>query len=238
MHIHVGTSGYSYPEWKGSFYPAKFPTKQMLSYYAARLGTVEINNTFYQPPTVELLANWAEQVPTGFRFVLKAPQLITHRRRLVNVAEPWTQLLTVAHTLGARLGPILVQLPPNLKCDLPRLHAFLDLVPATVRVVMEFRHASWFTDAVFAGLRERRVGLCWADVDEELVVPQAATTNWGYLRLRRRDYPPAVLQTWVECIYRQAWDECFVFFKHEDAGTGPMLATHLRALLAQRPQAA
>ena len=232
MTFYVGTSGYSYPAWKGSFYPPKTTAKQMLGYYAGRFRTVEINNTFYRPPTADTLAGWAAQVPADFRFVLKAPQLITHIKRLKGVDEPVASFLETAGTLGGRLGPLLFQLPPNFKKDLPRLTAFLDLLPAGCRAAMEFRHASWFDDEVFGLLRGRRVGFCVADAEDELDVPFVATADWGYLRLRRPGYDDAALKKWAERLTAQKWKECFVFFKHEDAGTGPRFAARLLELLA------
>jgi uncharacterized protein YecE (DUF72 family) len=232
----VGTSGYSYPEWKGSFYPAKFPAKQMLGFYARHFRTVEINNTFYRPPTEQLLATWAAQVPADFRFVLKAPQEVTHVKRFASAGEMVTSLVEVAATLGERLGALLFQLPPHFKKDVPLLRDFLALIPNATRVTFEFRHASWFTDDVFALLRERAAALCVADADDELEVPFVSTADWGYLRLRRPDYDGRALASWADRIRAQGWRESFVFFKHEDAGTGPRLASRLAELLAGASQ--
>jgi uncharacterized protein YecE (DUF72 family) len=226
MRVLTGTSGFSYKEWKGSFYPEDLPADAMLRYYAQRLPAVEINNTFYRMPKAELLAGWAEQVPDGFRFVLKASQRITHFKRLKDVSEEVGYFLRIAATLGDRLGPILFQLPPNLKKDLPRLSEFLDILPAATRAAVEFRHASWFDDEVFAALRARGAALCVAE-DEELATPPVATAGWGYLRLRRPDYGEAELQAWEDRLRAQAWEEAYVFFKHEDAGTGPRLAAQM-----------
>lgn len=231
MNVFVGTSGYSYPEWKGTFYPAKMPPKQMLGFYGTHFRTVEINNTFYRPPTVQLLETWAAQVPPGFRFVLKAPQEITHVKRLKGAEAQVAALCETAAVLGARLGPVLFQLPPNFGVDVPRLTAFLARLPAGCRAAFEFRHPSWFCDEVFALLRARRAGLCLADADDELDVPFVPTADWGYLRLRRADYDDATLQTWAARVRAQNWGEAFVFFKHEDAGTGPRFATRLIELL-------
>ena len=232
MNFYVGTSGFSYPEWKGSFYPAKLPAKEMLGFYAARFRTVEINNTFYRPPAASALRVWAEQVPAEFRFVLKAPQQITHVRRLADVGELVASLLEVAGTLKERLGPLLFQLPPNFKKDVPRLRAFLALLTPGCRAALEFRHASWFDEEVFGLLREHRAALCVADAEDDLEVPFVATADWGYLRLRRPDYDDAALAAWAARMRAQAWRDCFVFFKHEDTGTGPQMASCLLDALA------
>ena len=232
MNVYVGTSGYSYPEWKGSFYPAKMPAKQMLGFYAARFRTVEINNTFYRPPTAAVLEAWAAQVPAEFRFVLKAPQEITHVRRLADVGESVVSLIGAAGTLGERLGPVLFQLPPNFKKDVPRLRAFLASLTPGCRAAVEFRHPSWFDDEVFGLLRDHRAGLCVADAADDLEVPFVATADWGYLRLRRPDYDDAALTAWAARVRAQAWRDCFVFFKHEDAGKGPQMASRLLDILA------
>ncbi len=234
MRVLTGTSGFSYKEWKGSFYPEDLPAEEMLRFYAGRLPAVEINNTFYRMPKAELLASWAEQVPDGFRFVLKASQRITHFKRLKDVSEEVGYFLRVAATLGDRLGPILFQLPPNLKKDLPRLSEFLDLLPAATRAALEFRHASWFEDDVFEALRRRGAALCVAE-DEDLAAPLVSTAGWGYLRLRRPDYGEAEVQAWADRVRAQAWDEAYVFFKHEDAGTGPRLAAQMLSRLAPAP---
>lgn len=232
MNFYVGTSGYSYPEWKGSFYPAKTPPKAMLGYYAARFRVVEINNTFYRAPTAQLLEGWAAQVPADFRFVLKAPQAITHVARLVGCAAAVASLFAAANVLGGRLGPVLFQLPPNARKDAPLLKAFLGQLPPGAPVAFEFRHASWFADDVFATLKERGAGLCVAEADDELEVPLVPTAEWGYVRLRRADYTDAALAGWAERLRAQNWTACYVFFKHEDAGTGPRFAARLLELLA------
>jgi uncharacterized protein YecE (DUF72 family) len=236
MNFYVGTSGYSYPEWKGTFYPAKTQAKQMLGFYAAHFRTVEINNTFYRAPTEQLLAAWAAQVPSGFRLVLKAPQEITHVKRLVGAGELVSSLFATAGTLKQKLGPVLFQLPPNFRKDVSLLRAFLASLPVGVPSAFEFRNQSWFCDEVFALLRERGAGLCVADADDELDVPFVATADWGYLRLRRPDYDDAALAEWASRLRSQSWRECFVFFKHEDAGTGPRFAARLLELLTGAEQ--
>lgn len=230
MQVLVGTSGYSYAEWKGSFYPEDLPASEMLRYYAGRLSTVEINNTFYRMPSVKLLAGWAEQVPAGFRFALKASQRITHQKRLKEAGEEVAYFFGSASILGDRLGAVLFQLPPNLKKDLPRLAAFLELLPAGSRCAFEFRHTSWFEEDLFETLRSRGAALCIAE-DEDLATPLEATASWGYLRLRRQDYGEKELQEWAERIRRQRWSDTYVFFKHEEEGTGAHLAAQLAGIL-------
>lgn len=224
MNLYVGTSGYSYKPWKGSFYPEKLPDKQMLNFYGTYFRTVEINHTFRAMPKASVLEGWAGAVPADFRFVLKAPQQISHRRRLNNVGDLVTQFLEVTGVLAERRGPLLFQLPPNMKKDVPRLGAFLALIPSSDRVAMEFRHPSWFDDEVFGLLRDHRAALCLADADDELEVPFVATADWGHLRLRRADYDDAGLKGWVERVREQGWTDAFVFFKHEDEGKGPQMA--------------
>ena len=223
MRVLAGTSCFSYKEWKGSFYPEDLPAEEMLAYYSARLPAVEINNTFYRMPKPALLESWAAHVPADFRFILKASQRITHRKRLKEAGDEVAYFFQTASTLGDRLGPTLIQLPPNLKKDLPRLESFLSVLPEGARVAFEFRHASWFEDDVFAALRAKGAALCLAE-DEELTTPLVATAPWGYLRLRRQDYDDAAVAAWAEKVRGQSWSDAFVFFKHEDAGSGPKLA--------------
>ncbi len=237
MRIAVGTSGYAYKEWKGSFYPADLPADGMLRFYGSRFRAVEINNTFYRMPTEKVLVAWAADVPDGFTFVLKASQRITHRKRLKDAGEEVAYFLKTANVLGPKLGPTLFQLPPNLKKDLPRLQEFLGHVPETWRAAFEFRHASWFDDEVFAALKGHNAALVIADTDPEegetdpLVVPTVATADWGYLRLRRAAYQKADLKRWAGTITSQPWHDAFVFFKHEEAGAGPKLADAFTAEL-------
>ncbi len=233
MQVLVGTSGYSYKEWKGSFYPEDLKDAEMLRYYAQHLTTVEINNTFYRMPKASVLENWCAQVPDGFVFVLKGSQRITHMQRLKNAGESVAFLFTTAATLGPKLGPVLFQLPPSLKKDVPRLSAFLELLPEERPVSFEFRHESWFDDEVYDTLRARGVALCAADTDEsgDEGAPVVPTASFGYLRLRRAEYSDQDLATWAERVSTQAWDRAFVFFKHEDAGKGPALAARFRAIV-------
>jgi len=223
MRVRAGTSGFSYKEWKGSFYPEDLPAARMLAYYSERLPAVEINNTFYRMPKPALLEGWSAEVPPEFRFVLKASQRITHFKRLKEAGDDVAYFFGVAATLGERLGPALFQLPPTLKKDLPRLEAFLGTLPPGAKAAFEFRHASWFEDDVFAALRSRGAALCLAE-DEELATPVVATADWGYLRLRRQDYGDADVAAWAARVREQPWTEAYVFFKHEDAGSGPRLA--------------
>ena len=224
MNLYVGTSGYSFPEWKGTFYPAELPAKRMLNYYGQHFRAVEINNTFHRMPKVSVLETWAGEVPSDFRFVLKAPQQITHVQRLKDVDESLSYLLEVAGVLQERLGPILFQLPSNLKKDLPRLRDFLALLPPRRRVAFEFRHQSWFDDEVFALLQRNQAALCIAEAENDLEIPFLSTADWGYLRLRRPDYGAAELKKWAKRVRGEKWRDVFVFFKHEDAGKGPILA--------------
>jgi len=232
MNFYVGTSGYSYPKWKGRFYPAKMPPNEMLNFYASRFRAVEINSTFYTPPEASVLEGWAGQVAAGFRFAFKAPQRITHFKRLKDVSELVSSLLETLGTLKRRLGPLLFGLPPNFKKDVPRLREFFALLKPTTRVAIELRHTSWFDDEVFSLLREHQMALCIADAEYDLEVPFAATADWGYLRLRRPDYNAAALKKWATRIKAQAWSDCFVFFKHEDEAKGPKQASRLLELLA------
>lgn len=227
MRLLVGTSGFAYREWKGHFYPPDLRNAAMLRYYAERFPSVEINNTFYRMPSENVLEQWSAEVGPDFRFVLKAPQTITHRRRLKQVDDAVAHFFRVADTLGDRFGPVLVQLPPNLKVDAERLEAFLALAPTGARLAFEFRHDSWFDPGVYAALRARGAVLCAAHT-EAGATPLIATSSWGYIRLRNVEYDDAELDDWVARIRAQPWDEVYVFFKHEDEATGPRLAARFR----------
>ena len=237
MELWVGTSGYSYKEWKGSFYPEDLPDKEMLAAYARKLPAVEINNTFYRLPTPSLLRTWAGQVPLDFRFVLKASRRITHLKRLKECEEETKYLFKTARSLGERLGAILFQLPPNLKKDTPRLDGFLKLIPDHFQAAFEFRHESWFEKDVYDALRNTGCALCFADTEDNLLKSPLSTAAWGYLRLRRPDYSEHELRDWVKQVKKQEWDRVFVFFKHEDGPEGPELA-HRFLELARRKTAA
>jgi len=224
MNLHVGTSGYSYKEWKGSFYPEKIPAKAMLRFYSERLSTVEINATFYRMPQTSMLENWKEQVPGTFRFALKASQRITHFKRLKETAEETKYFLETASVLGEQLGVVLFQLPPNMKKDLPRLEMFLAQLPPTPRAAFEFRHPTWFDDDVLELLRSQNRALVVSDTDDLPTTHIDKTADWGYLRLRRVNYAEENLAQWRHRIRAQDWNETFLCFKHEDEGTGPKLA--------------
>jgi uncharacterized protein YecE (DUF72 family) len=224
MRIRVGTSGWSYAEWKGHFYPEKLAAKDMLRYYGERFSTVEVNNTFYRMPKTDTLEGWSAEVPDDFAFVLKAPKRITHEGRLKGVEDSVDYLLRTSAALGPKQGPFLVQLPPNFKKDVPRLREFLGLLDPPARAAFEFRHASWFDDEVYAALRDRGAAWCVADTGEEDDPPFVSTADWGYMRLRRVEYNEDDLRSWADRVRGQAWNDAFVFFKHEEAGTGPKLA--------------
>lgn len=230
MNLYAGTSGYSYKEWKGNFYPQKLPAAQMLHHYAQQLPAVEINNTFYRQPTPSLLASWCEQVPPNFRFAIKVPRRITHIKRLQEVHDETAHLLRTLETLGTRLGVILFQLPPYQRKDLARLQAFIELLPERTPAAFEFRAQSWFDDSVFQLLRMRDFALCIADTDEVQKPAIVATASWGYLRLRRAQYGDVELTNWLGQIRAQPWEHAYVFFKHEDEGIAPRLATEFLQL--------
>jgi uncharacterized protein YecE (DUF72 family) len=231
MKVRAGTSGYSYKEWKGSFYPPDLAVADMLPFYAKRFSTVEINNTFYRMPSEKLLVSWSAQVPDGFAFVLKAPRRITHTRKLKDAGDDLAYLLKTVAALGEKRGPLLFQFPPFFRKDLTILRDFLGLLSSDGQSAFEFRHQSWFDDEVFAVLRAHNVALCLADADNELSIPFAATAEWGYVRLRRPDYGDGDLRDWAKRIGDQPWKEGFVFFKHEEAGKGPQFASRFLELV-------
>jgi len=231
VRVLTGTSGWSYPAWKGRFYPADLPASRMLSAYAARLPAVEINATFYRMPQARTLAAWREAVPSSFVFALKAPRRVTHVKRLAGAEDEVAFFLRTAAELGEALGPILWQLPPSLRKDLPLLGDFLALLPRGGRSAFEFRHPSWHDDAVLARLAEAGAALCVVD-DVDRATPLAATAAFGYLRLRRPDYDEAALERWADAIRAQPWSEAFLFFKHEDEARGPDYALRFGALTA------
>jgi uncharacterized protein YecE (DUF72 family) len=222
MPLYVGTSGYQYKEWKGSFYPDNLPTDAMLQHYASVFRTCEINNTFYRTPKESVVVGWTERVPDGFRFVFKASRRITHINRLRAADEPLQWYLRSCSQLGLKRGASLFQLPPNFKKDVERLTAFLALLPDGWPAAFEFRHESWFADEVYDALRARNAALCIADTDE-VTPPKVKTADWGYLRLRGTAYSDGELQEWATWVNAQGWKDAYVFFKHEDAGAGPAL---------------
>jgi uncharacterized protein YecE (DUF72 family) len=236
VNILVGTSGWSYKEWKGSFYPAKLPAEEMLRFYAGRFPTVEVNNSFYRIPAERVLAGWADQVPQRFRFVLKASRRITHNNRLNDEDGSLGYFLRAINPLGERLGPTLFQLPPTFKQDLDRLQRFLDQLPRRWPAAVEFRHDSWFDERVYDLLRARGVALVAVDEDESEGPgsPLVPTASWGYARLRRSQYGESALQEWVSRLRQQPWSDAYVFLKHEDGSpNGPDAAARVQEILTQ-----
>ena len=230
MKVYIGTSGYAYKEWKGRFYPEKISPNEMLRFYSGRLKTVEINNTFYRMPKESVLISWAEQVPADFVFALKAPQVITHLKRLRNVSEETEYLFRTLSVLGRRLGPVLFQFPKSFRKDRPALEDFLALIPDDTISAFEFRNPSWLDDEILDLLRKWGASLCIADADESPTHEIIPTAPWGYLRLRRSDYTDADLSQWMERILSQKWEKAFVFFKHEDEAGGADMAVRFREL--------
>ena len=224
--LRVGTSGYNYPEWRGTFYPQAMKPAAMLPYYAERFSTVEINASFYRMPTVKAIEGWAAATPPGFVFTLKAPQRITHMRRLNDIDELVRVFCDVARQLGDKLGPLFFQLPPTFRKDTGRLRAVLVQIPPDLRCAFEFRHDSWFADDVYEALRGRDAALCVADT-ETGQTPDETTASWGYYRLRNIEYADDALSTWAEALKRPGRREVYCYFKHEDTGTGPALARRL-----------
>ena len=229
----VGTSGYNYPEWKGSFYPEKLPAAKMLPYYAERFETVEINYTFYRTPNEKILAGRNRETPERFRLTLKAPKRITHIAKLRDCADLLQYFLRTAATLGPKLGAILFQLPPYFRKDLAVLDAFLGILPAGTCAAFEFRHSSWMDADVFERLRSKNLALCIAD-SEKFSTPVEITASYGYFRLRDEGYTPEDLGRWAETIRTRAaaCADVFVYFKHEEAGIGPQFARILLGALS------
>jgi uncharacterized protein YecE (DUF72 family) len=238
MKIHVGTSGYGYKEWKGIFYPEKISPKEMLRFYAEHLDAVEINYTFHHMPTERVLASWAEQVPDGFAFALKAPQVITHLKQLRNVEEETDYFFRTAAVLGQKLGPVLFQFSKSFRANknLPALEEFLPLIPENVPCAFDFRSPTWLEAGLPDLLRRRGFSLCTEDTDETPADGIIGTASWGYLRLRRSAYTEAGLAQWLERVRAQKWERAFVFFKHEEEETreaaGPDMALSFRELAA------
>jgi len=231
--IFAGTSGFDKP-WKGTFYPEDIKKPDMLAFYSARLPSVEINNTFYRLPKPEVLESWFEQTPDAFQFAIKASRRITHIKRLNDVEEATAYLMETTETLKQKLGPILFQLPPNAKKNTERLKTFLGTLPADRRVTFEFRHPTWFEPDALDALRDHGAALCIADTDDDLTVPLEATTDWGYLRLRKETYSDNDLKKWVAQIKSQPWGDTYVYCKGEEAGHGPRWAGQLMALQAKK----
>lgn len=229
MQLLAGTSGFSYKEWVGEFYPEKLKAKDMLAYYATRLPTVEINNTFYRMPKAEAIQSWRSQVADSFRFAIKVPQRISHFKKLRDCGGDLQVLFAALADLGSSLGSLLVQLPPHARCDTAALEAFLGELPAASRVAFEFRHDSWHVPDVFHLLQSRNAALVQSESDATFeLLPW--TADWAYLRLRRVDYSTADLERWLERLQKSGVTEAQVFFKHEDGATGPKLASQLLAM--------
>ena len=232
MKLWIGTSGFQYSEWKGNFYPEDLPTAKMLPFYAERFLTTEINYTFHRIPSAKTIDNWKKLTPANFRFALKAPQKITHWSKLRDCADTLEFFCKVVSGLGDRLGPILFQLPPNFKKDSAVLSSFLRELPSMC-AAFEFRHESWFDGEIFELLKTRSIALCIADT-ETLETPKIATADYGYLRLRREDYTKIDIERWTKFLCEQEgkWRDVFVYFKHEESGVGPKLASQMIEMLA------
>jgi uncharacterized protein YecE (DUF72 family) len=232
----IGTSGYNYPEWRGSFYPEKFPTNKMLAFYAEHFKTVEVNYTFYRMPTEALLDGWSKGTPDGFRFTLKAPRRITHDSRLQRCEDLTRTFCKTAATLGGKLGVLLFQLPPTYKRDDAVFDAFLDVIPEGTRAAFEFRHPSWHDETVFDALRRRNLALCIAD-SEKMSTPVVSTADYAYFRLRDEGYQSADIERWASVMRgREGPTDRFVYFKHEEEGKGPEFAKQLASQLGLQPK--
>ena len=227
--IYAGTSGWAYTSWKPDFYPAKLPSAKFLEYYATRLNSVEVNYTFRSRVTKPLLADWIAATPAHFKFVVKAHQSITHIKRLRGVARRVSQFLASLEPLrkARKLGPVLFQLPPNFKCDIPRLDEFLDNLPRGARAAIEFRHPSWFVDEVYERLHRAGLALCQAE-SEEIETPDVETADFRYFRLRKDSYPPRARKAIKQKVTEAARSgDVFVYFKHEDTPDGALYAEAL-----------
>jgi uncharacterized protein YecE (DUF72 family) len=236
--LFAGASGYSFKEWKGTFYPVDLKAEAMLGWYADRLPTVEINNTFYRLPKAEMLEHWAASTPAGFRFAIKASRRITHMARLKadSAADAVAFLYRNLAALGDKRGPVLFQLPPFLKKDLPRLSEFLQLLPERHRAVFEFRDASWFSDDVYEALKGAGAALCLSEREDDAPPPLVETTSWGYVRLRLEHYSDRDLLQWAARLAGTGWREIHAYFMHEP--TAPAYALALTAAFGQVPTGA
>ena len=230
MKLLAGASGYSFKEWCGDFYPQKFKSEEMLPYYSARLPTVEINNTFYRMPRPEVLASWAQCTPAGFRFAIKSSRRITHMARIKpeSVGDSVDFLYGNLESLGGKRGPVLFQLPPNLKRDLPRLEAFLAMLPKGHGAAFEFRNDEWFSDDVYAALKSAGAALVLSEREDATPPPMVQTAPWGYVRLRLENYSEADLAKWAERLAATGWNEVFAYFMHEP--TAPAYARTLMSV--------
>jgi uncharacterized protein YecE (DUF72 family) len=229
MAFYVGTSGFSYKEWKRVFYPEGLKDDDMLSFYATRLSAVEINNTFYRMPKRVVLQNWSCETPDSFRFVIKASRRITHQKRLKDIDEPMGYLIKNTAELGDKLGALLFQLPPNMRCNMDRLESLVTLIPDDVPAAIEFRHKSWFDEITFQCLRDHNITLVHSQ-SESSTFPFIKTADWGYFRLRNPGYDVAGLQKWADVANDAGFGHSYVFFKHEDEGAGPKLAMRFQEL--------
>jgi uncharacterized protein YecE (DUF72 family) len=223
MNLYVGTSGYSYKEWKGNFYPEDLPDKKMLNFYSGHFNTVEINNTFYKMPKKEVFESWTLQVPPGFKFVIKAPKRITHINKL-EADDSVDYFINTSLTLKHQLGVLLFQLPPYSRKDIEKLQTFVDVIPENIKAAFEFRNNSWLDVEVYDCLKKRNFALCISDTDEKPLDEIIKTADWTYLRLRRLNYDDGMLKEWRNKIASGKWEDIYVFFKHEDEGKGPEFA--------------
>ena len=233
MRLLAGTSGYAFKEWKGSFYPEDIKPDGMLSHYATRFPTVEINNTFYRMPRENVLQDWASQVPETFTFAIKASQRITHHARLKPESKDLVYyLMKSTELLGDKLGPVLFQLPPNMKKDIDRLRTFLEFLPSGRKFTFEFRNSTWFDEDVVDALRARDVAMTIIDQDD-FATPPIASASWGYLRLHRLNYDDKALADWAGRVKEQPWSETYVYFKHDEGiGSGPPAVDAFTKILA------
>jgi uncharacterized protein YecE (DUF72 family) len=233
MKAWIGTSGFQYPEWRGNFYPEKLPAGKMLPFYAERFPTTEINYTFRRMPSGKTIESWYGLTPEQFAFSLKAPQRVTHFSKLQNCAESLRYFFGVIQGLENKLGPLLFQLPPSFKKDARVLQAFLAELPSGIRAAFEFRHNSWFDEEIFQSLGARNAALCVAQ-SEQIDTPAVATADFGYLRLRRQDYTATDVTFWADFLgsNESKWSDAFVYFKHEERGEGPRLASEMIRMLA------
>lgn len=233
MNTWIGTSGFQYTEWKGNFYPEDLSTAKMLPFYAERLNTTEINYTFHRIPSAKTIDNWNKLTPEKFRFALKAPQKVTHWAKLKDCSDTMRYFHDVTSGLGEKLGPVLFQLPPTFKKDTFVLADFVNGLPTGARAAFEFRHESWFADDVWEIFKSRNVALCLNET-ADFAAPKISTADFGYLRLRREDYASTDVERWAKFVREQkkVWKDVFVYFKHEEAGIGPKLATEMTKLLA------
>jgi uncharacterized protein YecE (DUF72 family) len=233
LRIWTGTSGFQYPEWKGSFYPDDLPLKRMLPFYAERFSSTEVNYSFRKIPTENTLSNWNSLTPPEFRFSFKAPQKVTHFARLRDCADTLNLFAQSVSTIGEKLGSILFQLPPDFAKDAARLSEFLKTLPSSIKPAFEFRDESWLDDEVFSILRDHNAALCLAE-NEDLATPRIATASFGYLRLRREDYNLAALKSWAAFVLDQkkVWADVYIYFKHEERGVGPKFARQMIEIFA------